>query len=66
MKIFCMHLKIFFTLFAVALVLGIITVTPCACGKKGSLLGRCFGVDSYRAKELCSMSKDKISSMCKK
>ena len=40
MKILCMHLKIFLCLTAAAILLGIVTVTPCQRGQKLSLLGR--------------------------
>ncbi len=46
-----------------ALILGIITVTPCA-GKKG-FLGRCYGFDSSRCKELACKAKNAMTDMCK-
>lgn len=64
MKIFCMHLKIFFFIFAFAILLGIITVTPCSSDEKCSLCGRKFGFDPARVKELSSSAKNKISSLC--
>ena len=62
MKIFCMHLKIILCVTAVLILLGIITVTPCAIGQKGSLLGRSYGIDCGRANELCSLLKGRICS----
>ncbi len=46
-----------------ALILGIITVTPCS-GKKG-FLGRCYGFDQGRCKELASKAKGAMNDMCK-
>lgn len=66
MKIVCMHLKIFLCIFVFLILLGIITVTPCAMGQKNSLLGRCYGFDQNRLKELSDKAKDKICTMCKK
>ena len=42
-----------------ALLLGIITVTPCAPGKT-SILGRCYGFDCCRVKELFGKMKSKM------
>ena len=61
-----MHLKIFFFIFAFAIVLGIITVTPCEMGRKCSLWGRRFGFNKSRVTELSSMAKNKICSLCTK
>ena len=47
----------------IALILGIITVTPCA-GKKG-FLGRCYGIDRGRCKELADKAKGAMNGMCK-
>ena len=63
MKILCMHLKIFLCVAAAAIVLGIVTVSPCADGKKCALLGRTYGFDSGRVSELCGKVKQLV---CKK
>lgn len=63
MKILCMHLKIFLCVTAAAIVLGIVTVSPCTDGKKCSLLGRAYGFDGNRVSELCNKVK---SMVCKK
>lgn len=52
MKILCMHLKIFLCLTAAAILLGIVTVTPCQRGQKLSLLGRAYALDTARCGEL--------------
>jgi hypothetical protein len=62
MKIFCMHVKIILCVTAALILLGIITVTPCAIGQRGSILGRSYGLDCGRAKELCSIFKGHICS----
>lgn len=46
-----------------AVILGIITVTPCA-GQKG-FLGRCYGFDQGRCKELGCRMKNMMTDMCK-
>ena len=66
MKIVCMHLKIFLCVTAALVLLGVITVTPCALGTGSSFLGRTYGIDNGRAKELCSISRDKLRMMCAK
>ena len=66
MKILYVEFKIFCLLLVAALLLGIITVTPCALGKKGSLLGRCYGVDACRFGELTGKMKDCICRHCGK
>lgn len=55
-----MHLKIFLCIFAALILLGIITVTPCAMGQSCSFLGRSYGIDCGRAKELCSLTGEKL------
>ncbi len=52
MKILCMHLKIFLCLTAAAILLGIVTVTPCQRGQKRSVLGRAYALDTARCGEL--------------
>ena len=52
MKILCMHPKIFLCLTAAAILLGIVTVTPCQRGQKLSLLGRAYALDTARCGEL--------------
>lgn len=52
MKILLMHLKIFLCIAALLIVLGIITVSPCASEQPGSLCGRCYGLDTARCNEL--------------
>ena len=61
-----MHIKIFLCIVAVLILLGIITVTPCQHGESGSLIGRMYGFDGARGKELCAIAKNKICSLCKK
>ena len=61
-----MHIKIFLIFFAFLILLGIITVSPCQMGKSGSFLGRTYGIDGYRGKELCSVVKGKLCVLCKK
>ena len=63
MKTICIELKILLMITFIALILGIITVTPCA-GKKG-FLGRCYGFDKGRCKELAGKAKNAMSDMCK-
>ncbi|MBQ7779177.1 MAG: hypothetical protein IJ404_01680 [Clostridia bacterium] len=63
MKTICIEIKILMMIAFLALILGIITVTPCA-GNKG-LLGRCYGIDRGRCKELAGKAKNAINGMCK-
>ena len=63
MKVICIELKILLMIMFLALILGIITVTPCS-GKKG-FLGRCYGFDQGRCKELGNRMKNTLSGMCK-
>ena len=65
MKVICVELKILMMVIFFAVVLGIITVTPCPSGQKNSVLGRCYGFDSCRCKELGCKVKNAVSSMCK-
>ncbi len=65
MKIICVELKILMMIVFFAVVLGIITVTPCPPGQKNSLLGRCYGFDSCRCKELGGKMKNAMTDMCK-
>lgn len=60
MKVLCIELKILLALAVLAVLLGVITVTPCATGQKGSFLGRAYGLDSCRVKELTSKMKEKL------
>ena len=66
MKIVCMHFKIFLCLISLAILLGIITVTPCQRGQKCSLLGRAYAIDTQRADELTENAKNLICKMLKK
>lgn len=66
MKVVCMHLKIFICIFALAVILGIITVTPCPSGQKHSLLNRAYAYDAVRCGELCDMLRNKICCICSK
>ena len=66
MKIFCMHIKLFLCIIAALVLLGIITVSPCGFGESGSVLGRTYGIDGGRGKELCSLARNKLCSLCKK
>ncbi len=61
MKVLCIELKILLMIVFIALILGIITVTPCS-GKKG-FLGRCYGFDQGRCKELASKAKHAMTDM---
>lgn len=61
-----MHIKIFLCVLAILILLGIITVTPCQIGDECSVLGRTYGVDGGRGRELCSIAKKKLCSLCKK
>ena len=61
-----MHVKIFLCITAALVLLGIITVNPCGLGESGSILGRTYGIDGSRGKELCSLTKNKLCSLCKK
>ncbi len=61
-----MHLKMFLCLFSFAVLLGIITVTPCARGEKNSLIGRSYGLDTCRANELCEEGKNLVCKLMKK
>lgn len=63
MKVICIEFKILMMIAFIALILGIITVTPCA-GKKG-FLGRCYGIDRGRCKELADKAKGAMNGMCK-
>lgn len=58
MKILCMHLKLFLCLTAAAILLGVVTVTPCKRGQKCSLLGRAYALDTARCGELMNDMKD--------
>ncbi len=62
MKTICIEIKILMILAFLALILGIITVTPCS-GKKG-FLGRCYGFDQGRCKELACKAKHAMTDMC--
>ena len=66
MKTLCMHIKIFICLISLAILLGIITVTPCPQGQKYSLLGRAYAIDTQRADELVEKVKNLICRCCKK
>lgn len=66
MKTLCMHVKICLCLTALAVLLGIITVTPAAEGQKGSLLGRVYAVDNARIGELTEKIKCGICRLCGK
>ncbi len=59
MKVICIELKILIMIALIALLLGIITVTPCTHDKP-SVLGRCYGIDSCRIKELMNKAKHKM------
>ncbi len=61
-----MHLKIFLCIFALAIVLGIITVTPCPRGQKCSILGRTYAIDSHRGEELVENTKSLFAKLFKK
>ena len=63
MKTLCIEFKILLMIAFLALILGIITVTPCA-GKQG-FLGRCYGIDRGRCKELADKAKGAMNGMCK-
>ena len=63
MKVICVELKILMMVIFFAVVLGIITVTPCG-GQKG-FLGRCYGFDQGRCKELGSKMKNSLTAICK-
>ncbi len=66
MKIICLHLKLFLCLFSLAVLLGIITVTPCQRGQKGSLLGRAYGLDTGRAGELADTARNFLCGLIRK
>lgn len=59
MKVICIECKILLMMILIALLLGIITVTPCSSDKP-SMLGRCYGIDSCRIKELMNKAKSKM------
>ncbi len=63
MKVICVELKILMMIVFLAVILGIITVTPCG-GQKG-FLGRCYGFDQGRCKELACKAKNAMTDMCK-
>ena len=62
-KILCIEGKIVLCLLTAALLLGVITVTPCAMKEKGSLLGRKYHLDTCRIGELSGLAKQ---CLCKK
>lgn len=66
MKVLCVEFKILLMIAVLAVLLGVITVTPCAMGQKGSLFGRTYGFDSCRVKELSTKMKEKLCSLCNK
>ena len=66
MKIVCMHLKILLCLITIALLLGIITVTPAQAGQKCALLGRTYAVDNARIGELTDKIKNGVCRLCGK
>ncbi len=66
MKVLCIELKILLALAVLAVLLGVITITPCAMGQKGSVLGRSYALDTCRVKELFGKMKGKLSSLCNK
>ncbi len=66
MKILCMHVKIILCIFSLAILLGIITVTPCQRGQKSSVLGRTYGFDSQRADELAEDTKNLVCKIIRK
>ncbi len=63
MKVICIEIKILLMIVFIALILGIITVTPCA-GKRG-FLGRCYSIDRGRCKELANRARGAMNGMCK-
>ncbi len=63
MKVICIELKIVIMLFVLAVLLGVITVLPSGEGDKCTFLGRKYGIDSCRCRELCCKAKGAISSM---
>ncbi len=65
MKVICIELKILMLMAVLAVLLGVITVSPCVTGQKNSLLGRCYRFDGCRCKELGNKMKNAMSSMCK-
>lgn len=65
MKVLCIELKILLALAVLAVLLGVITITPCAMGQKGSFLGRTYALDSCRVKELSCKMKEKFCTLCK-
>ena len=60
MKTVCMHFRLFLCFLSAAVLLGVITLTPCAWGEKGSLLGRRYGWDSGRFCELSDRVKQVV------
>lgn len=60
MKILCIEGKIVLCLLTAALLLGVITVTPCAMKEKGSLFGRKYHFDGNRMNELTEMAKNRL------
>ena len=52
MKIVWMHVRIFLCLTSLLILLGIVTVSPCAWGEKCSLFGRKYHWDGGRLEEL--------------
>lgn len=63
MKTICIEIKILMLILFFAVILGVITVTPCA-GKKG-FLGRCYGFDQGRCRELGCKMKNAMNGICK-
>ena len=66
MKTLYLHIKIFLCLISLAILLGVITVTPCQQGQKCSLLGRAYAIDTQRADELAEKIKNLICRCCQK
>ncbi|MBE6636881.1 MAG: hypothetical protein E7618_03640 [Ruminococcaceae bacterium] len=61
-----MHLKIVLCLLTIALLLGILTVTPAQAGQQGALLGRVYAVDNARIGELIDKAKNGLCRLCGK
>ena len=60
MKIVWMHVRIFLCLTSLLILLGIVTVSPCAWGEKCSLFGRKYHWDEGRLEELTDKVRNTV------
>ena len=65
MKLFGMHARLFLCFFSLLILLGIITVSPCAWGDKCSLFGRKYHLDGGRFEELADKVKEIVGQKLK-